>query len=72
MALHRERTSKTNGHITVRPREITKLEGKELFERKVRKATGLSTEAFIEKWENGELPDTSENARLAILIPFGR
>ncbi len=51
MALHRARTSKTNGHITVRPREITKLEGKELFERKVRKATGLSTEAFIENWK---------------------
>ncbi|HJU06249.1 MAG TPA: hypothetical protein VJ692_13965 [Nitrospiraceae bacterium] len=54
------------------PKAISREKGKKLFEREVRKVTHLSTEEFIEKWENGELPDRSDYVRLSMMIPLGR
>jgi hypothetical protein len=54
--------------------ELTREEGRAMFDRNAREWLGMSGDEFIEKWESGEIedPDRSDVIMLAIMIPFGR
>ena len=54
--------------------ELTREEGRAMFDRNAREWLGMSGDEFIEKWEAGEIedPDRTDVIMLAIMIPFGR
>lgn len=70
-----EQTGTTENGI----REITKEEGRELFDRNVRRHLGISGEEFIRRWDAGEYDDPDDRSkngpeimRLGMLMRFTR
>ncbi len=60
-------------------REITKEEGRELFDRNARHYLGISGEEFLRRWDAGEYDDPDDRSkngpevmRVASLLPFAR
>jgi hypothetical protein len=54
--------------------ELSREEGRALFEQRAREWLGMSGEEFIRKLEAGEIedPDRTDVIALAIMIPFAR
>lgn len=70
-----EQARKTENRI----REITEVEGRELFDRNARHYLGISGEEFIRRWDAGfydDPDDRSKNGpevmRVASLLPLAR
>jgi hypothetical protein len=64
-------TPQTNGYV----RELSRDEGRELFDRKARQYLGVSGDDFIRGLEAGEYGDPDERPevmRLIMLLPFAR
>jgi hypothetical protein len=56
-----------------RPRELTREEGRRLFDERARCFLGMSGEEFLSRYDAGELDPDDENVlRVALLLPFGR
>lgn len=55
-------------------KELSREEGRAMFDRNAREWLGMSGDEFIQKWEDGEIedPDRTDVVMLAIMIPFGR
>lgn len=55
-------------------RELTREEGRELFDRTARQYMGMSGEEFLRAWDAGEIknPDRPEVMRVVFAIPFAR
>ena len=60
------------------PSVVPETEARAMFDQEARRITGLSGEAFLEKWEAGEYgdvddsPEGRELSYLVMLIPFGQ
>lgn len=63
-------THQTNG----KARELTREEGRELFDRQAERYLGMSGDEFLRAWDAGafEDPDSSEVMRIAMLLPLAR
>lgn len=55
-------------------KELSREEGRAMFDRNAQEWLGMSGDEFIQKWEAGEIedPDRTDVIMLAIMIPFGR
>ena len=55
-------------------RELTREEGRELFDKRARALFGITGEEFLGRWDAGEYREASDSkvATLAMLIPFAR
>lgn len=60
-------------------RELSREEGRKLFDRQARRYLGISGEEFLEKWDSREYGDPDDRAKnppgvmeLAMLLPFVR
>jgi hypothetical protein len=53
-------------------KELTLEEGRELFDKQVRRYLNMSGKEFIKKWEAGEFddPDRPEVMEVVMLLPF--
>lgn len=54
--------------------EVSRDEGRRMFDRAAREALGISGAEFLAKWDAGEYEDNDDPAvtRVAMLIPFAR
>ena len=52
--------------------ELTREEGRAMFDRQARERLGMSGEEFLQKWEAGEIedPDRNDVMMLVMMIPF--
>ena len=64
-------SSKTDQNDAV---ELTREQGKELFDRRAWKLLGISGEDFLRRWDSGDFmnSDDPKVSTLAVLIPFTR
>jgi hypothetical protein len=59
----------TNGHI----KDLSRKEGRELFNNAAQYYLGISGDEFIERWDAGYYDDDPEEVMsLAMLLPFAR
>lgn len=70
-----EQTARTDGNV----RELSRDEGRALFDRQARRYLDMSGEAFLRKWDAGEFGDPDDRTKnppgvmqLAMLLPFVR
>ena len=68
-------THQTNGHIP----ELSREEGRELFDRQAQRYLGISGDEFLRAWDAGEYGDPDDRSqnppgvmRLAMLLSFVR
>lgn len=61
------------------PRELSREESRELFDRQAERYLGISGEEFLKRWDAGEYGDPDDRSvnppgvmRLAMLLPFVR
>lgn len=66
-------TTQENGKV----RELSREEGRQLFDRQARRYLGISGDEFLEKWDAGEYGDPDDRTKnppgvmqLAMLLPF--
>jgi hypothetical protein len=54
--------------------EVTREEGRAMFDRAAQEALSMSATEFLARWDVGEYEDSDDPAvtRLAMLIPFAR
>ena len=54
--------------------ELTRAEGRELFDRNARSLLGISGDEFLQGWDAGDYmsSDDPKVSSLAVLIPFAR
>ena len=56
-----------------RPRELTREEGRRLFDEHARRFLGMSGDEFQRRYQAGELdPDDDNVLRVALLLPFAQ
>lgn len=55
-------------------KELSREEGRAMFDRNARDWLGMSGDEFIQKWEAGEIedPDRTDVIMLALMIPLAR
>jgi hypothetical protein len=65
--------------IDAEVRELSREEGRRLFDRQARRYLGISGEEFLERWDAGEYGDPDDRTKnppgvmqLAMLLPFVR
>jgi hypothetical protein len=70
-----EQTQQADGEV----RELSREEGRRLFDRQARRYLGISGEEFLEKWDAGDYGDPDDRTKnppgvmqLAMLLPFVR
>lgn len=70
-----EQAQQTGGEV----RELSREEGRQLFDRQARRYLGISGEEFLKKWDAGEYGDPDDRTKnppgvmqLAMLLPFVR
>jgi hypothetical protein len=70
-----KQTQQANGEV----RELSREEGRRLFDRQARRYLGISGEEFLEKWDAGNYGDPDDRTKnppgvmqLAMLLPFVR
>lgn len=70
-----EQVQQTDGEV----RELSREEGRQLFDRQARRYLGISGEEFLKKWDAGEYGDPDDRTQnppgvmqLAMLLPFVR
>ncbi|MGH3088111.1 MAG: hypothetical protein ACRDSJ_12425 [Rubrobacteraceae bacterium] len=70
-----EHTARTDANV----RELSREEGRELFDRQARRYLDMTGEEFLKKWDSGEFGDPDDRRknppgvmRLAMLLPFVR
>jgi hypothetical protein len=66
-----KQTADANGHV----RELSREEGRELFDRQAMRYLKMSGEEFVRAWDAGEFddPDSSPDVmRVAMLLPLVR
>ena len=68
-------TSKTDGQV----RELSREEGRKLFDRQAHRYLGISGDEFLARWDTGEYGDPDDRAKnppgvmeMAMLLPFVR
>lgn len=69
--MEQQAASQTNERV----RDLTEVEGRELFDKAARFYLGISGEEFIERWKSGyydEDPDVPNVVDVATLLPFAR
>lgn len=55
--------------------EVSREEGRALFDKTARKLLGISGDEFLARWDRGDFdrePEAEAVARVAMLIPFAR
>jgi hypothetical protein len=64
----------TKSECDIEVAEVSREEGRVMFDRAAQEALGMSGDAFFAKWDAGEYEDTDDPAvtRVAMLIPFAR
>lgn len=70
-----ERVRTTENHI----RELSKEEGREMFDREARRSLGISGEEFMRRWDEGYYDDPDDRTKnppevmaLGMLVDFAR
>jgi len=66
-------------HTSVDTRELSREEGRGLFDRQARRYLDMSGDEFLSKWDDGEFGDPDDRTKnppgvmlLAMLLPFVR